>query len=202
MIGVLRTSGRIGSLVSPCLQFVQVPCCVLRAAGQELVLSWGLWSAGAFGPGLGVGIPDFVGPLVWFDLTWFDFVCFEGGRGGVGLCTSSPGVGGFCCMGCSLLFRHGIVLVHVLVGPHFCFAWLGSLGVLTFCAACGLLPGSAWWGYSVPVLLTPSYRLNKTGQVGCIGSGIRIPQRFSVLRPNVTLNWPKQSTPVKRNSDL
>lgn len=60
--------GRIGSLMSPCLQFVQVPCCVLRAAGQELGLSLGLWSAGAFGPGLVVGIPDFVGPLVWFDL--------------------------------------------------------------------------------------------------------------------------------------
>lgn len=146
--------GRIGSLVSPCLQFAQVPCSVLRAAGQDLVLSWGLWSPGAFGPGLGVGIPDFVGPLVLSDL--HQGCLHRGKRVGVGVCTSSPGVGGFCCMSCSLLFHHGdgIVLVHVLV----------------------------------LLIDTPGYSLNKTGQVGCTRSDIRIPQRFSVLQPDVTLN--------------
>lgn len=102
-------------------------------------------------------------------------------------------------MGCSLLFHHGdgIVLVHACWPSHlFCLA--GDIGCSD--CACGPLPGLAWWGYSAPVLLinTASYRLNKTGQVRCTGSGIRILQPFSVLRPNGTLNWPKQSTLAKR----
>lgn len=40
-----------------------------------------------------------------------------------------------------LLFCSGdrIVVVHRLVGPHVCSAQQGSLGVLSFCAACGPL---------------------------------------------------------------
>lgn len=50
------------------------------------------------------------------------------------------------------------------LGVGWSMGWLASSGILSTCVACGLLPGSAWWGCSIPVSLiaTPRGRATHT----------------------------------------